>query len=277
MTQDDSTKPKSWLDRISQALTGEPHDKSDLINVLKDAQKRELFNQEAMRMIEGVLQVSDMQVRDVMIPRAQMISIEEDQTLEHIFTTITESGHSRFPVLADTEDQAVKGILLAKDLLRFTLSDQKATFDLNALLRPVTFIPESKRLDVLLKEFKDKHSHLAIVVDEYGGTAGLVTIEDVIEQIVGDIEDEHDAEEVDPIQKLNDTEYLIDPLLPIEDFNAHFESALSDDDFDTVGGLVLHALGHLPKANETTAIDQFRFTVLKADSRRILELKLKLA
>ena len=277
MTQDDSTKPKSWLDRISQALTGEPHDKSDLINVLKDAQKRELFNQEAMRMIEGVLQVSDMQVRDVMIPRAQMISIEEDQTLEHIFTTITESGHSRFPVLADPEDQAVKGILLAKDLLRFTLSDQKATFDLNALLRPVTFIPESKRLDVLLKEFKDKHSHLAIVVDEYGGTAGLVTIEDVIEQIVGDIEDEHDAEEVDPIQKLNDTEYLIDPLLPIEDFNAHFESALSDDDFDTVGGLVLHALGHLPKANETTAIDQFRFTVLKADSRRILELKLKLA
>jgi magnesium and cobalt transporter len=266
---------RSWLERLGQALAGEPKDRQELIELLRDAQRRNLLDADALSMIESVLQVSELQVRDIMIPRAQMVVVNRDDTPAEILAVIVESGHSRFPVIGETRDEVV-GILLAKDLLRYRL-DAGQQFDIRDMLRPAVFIPESKRLNVLLNEFRASRNHMAIVVDEYGGVAGMVTIEDVLEQIVGDIADEHDIEEGSFIRRRNDTVYIIKALTPVEDFNAYFGTGFSDEEFDTIGGLVTHAFGHLPKRGETVTLSQLRFKVLRADSRRVQLLELSVS
>jgi len=262
------TSSRSWLERLSFALLGEPKDREQLVELIRDAQQRELLDPEALTMIEGVLQVAEMQVRDIMVPRAQMAVVERDAVLETILPVVIESAHSRFPVIGDNRDEVV-GILLAKDLLAYCGQERGTDFNVRDILRPAVFIPESKRLNVLLKEFRASRNHMAIVVDEYGGVAGLVTIEDVLEQIVGEIVDEHDIEEDAYIKKHNDNVYAVKALAPIEEFNDYFLSDFSDDEFDTIGGLVMHRFGRLPRRGEVISIDRFRFKVLNADSRRI--------
>ena len=262
------TSSRSWLERLSFALLGEPKDREQLVELLRDAQQRELLDPEALTMIEGVLQVAEMQVRDIMVPRAQMAVVERDAALDNILPVVIESAHSRFPVIGDNRDEVV-GILLAKDLLAYYGQDNAKSFNVRDILRPAVFIPESKRLNVLLKEFRASRNHMAIVVDEYGGVAGLVTIEDVLEQIVGEIVDEHDIEEDAYIKKHNDNVFAVKALTPIEEFNHYFFAEFSDDEFDTIGGLVMNRFGRLPRRGEVISIDRFRFKVLSADSRRI--------
>jgi magnesium and cobalt transporter len=274
-TSSNGSGQRSWLERLGQALAGEPKDRQELIELLRDAQRRNLLDADALGMIESVLQVSELQVRDIMIPRAQMVVVNRDDTAAAILAVIVESGHSRFPVIGENRDEVV-GILLAKDLLRYRL-DAGQRFDIRDLLRPAVFIPESKRLNVLLNEFRASRNHMAIVVDEYGGVAGMVTIEDVLEQIVGDIADEHDIEEGSFIRRRSETVYIIKALTPVEDFNAYFGTGFSDEEFDTIGGLVTHAFGHLPKRGETVTLSQLRFKVLRADSRRVQLLELSVS
>jgi len=266
---------RSWLDKLSQALLGEPRDRQQLIDILRESQQRHLLDVDALAMIEGVLEVSEMQVRDIMIPRAQMVVVERDAQLKDILPILTQSAHSRFPVVGDSKDEVI-GILMAKDLLTYFLNGRDQTFNVRDILRPVVFIPESKRLNVLLNEFRSSRNHMAIVVDEYGGAAGLVTIEDVLEQIVGEIIDEHDIDEGSYIMKHSDANYTLKALLPIEDFNEYFGADFSDEEFDTIGGLVMNAFGHLPKRGELLDIGSYRFKVLHADSRRIHLLHLTL-
>ena len=270
-----STNPrqKGWMDRISHLLTGEPQDRNDLLEVLKEARENRLLDAEALAMIEGVLQVSEMRVRDIMIPRVQMVVVPRDAELETIFPLVTESAHSRFPVITEDRSEVV-GILLAKDLLPHALENR--TLKVEEIMRSARFVPESKRLNVLLKEFRTDRNHMAIVVDEYGTAAGLITIEDVLEQIVGEIEDEHDFDEEEYIFRRNDQEYSIKALTPIEDFNEYFSAELNDEEFDTIGGFIVHKLEHLPKKGEKVEIDRFHFEVLHADSRRVNLIKLKL-
>lgn len=260
--------PRTWLERLSFALSGEPKDQEQLVELLRDAQQRDLLDPDALAMIEGVLQVAEMQVRDIMVPRAQMVVVERDAPLGQILPVIIESAHSRFPVIGDNRDEVV-GVLLAKDLLVYSGPDGSKNFDVRNILRPVVFIPESKRLNVLLKEFRASRNHMAIVVDEYGGVAGLVTIEDVLEQIVGEIVDEHDVDEDAYIKKHNDNVCAVKALTPIEEFNHYFLSNFSDEEFDTIGGLVMQRFGRLPRRGEVISIDRFRFKVLNADGRRI--------
>ena len=238
---------RSWIDRLSQALLGEPRDREELVHVLGTHSQRGLFDVEAQGMIEGVLQVAEMQARDIMIPRSQMVVVSRDDSPEQIIPVAIESGHSRFPVVGESRDEVV-GVLLAKDLLRYSSRNDNQQFSIREILRPAVFVPESKRLNVLLKEFRASRNHLAIVVDEYGGVAGMVTIEDVLEQIVGEIEDEHDIDEDTFIRKFSDANYTIKSLTPIEDFNEYFETNFSDDEFDTIGGLVTHKLGRSTQA-----------------------------
>jgi len=266
--QTNNNTSRSWLERLSFALLGEPKDREQLVELLRDAQQRNLLDPDALAMIEGVLQVAEMQVRDIMVPRAQMVAVERDAQLDTILPVVTESAHSRFPVIGENRDEVV-GILLAKDLLAYCGPDGVKDFSVRDILRPAVFIPESKRLNVLLKEFRASRNHMAIVVDEYGGVAGLVTIEDVLEQIVGEIVDEHDIEEDAYIKKHNDNVYAVKALTPIEEFNNYFSSSFSDAEFDTIGGLVMHRFGRLPRRGEVISIDRFRFKVLNADSRRI--------
>jgi magnesium and cobalt transporter len=261
------TYPRSWVERLSNALLREPKDREQLVELLRDAQRRNLLDAEALGMIESVLQVGEMQVRDIMIPRAQMVVVNRDVTPDVVLPMIIESGHSRFPVISDNRDE-VAGILLAKDLLRYRF-DADASFDIKDVMRPAVFIPESKRLNVLLKEFRASRNHLAIVVDEYGGVAGMVTIEDVLEQIVGEIEDEHDIDEDTFIRKRSETSYILKALTPIEDFNEYFGAHLSDEEFDTIGGRVTQAFGHMPKRGEGVTLGNFEFKVLRADNRRV--------
>ena len=270
-----STNPrqKGWMDRISHLLTGEPQDRNDLLEVLKEARENRLLDAEALSMIEGVLQVSEMRVRDIMIPRVQMVVVPRDAELETIFPLVTESAHSRFPVITEDRSEVV-GILLAKDLLPHALENR--TLKVEEIMRSARFVPESKRLNVLLKEFRTDRNHMAIVVDEYGTAAGLITIEDVLEQIVGEIEDEHDFDEEEYIFRRNDQEFSIKALTPIEDFNEYFSAELNDEEFDTIGGFIVHKLEHLPKKGEKVEIDRFHFEVLHADSRRVNLIKLKL-
>ena len=259
---------RSWRERISQALLAEPKDREQLLGLLRDAQRRALFDADALAMIEGVLQVSEMQARDIMIPRSQMEVLNRDSSLEQMLPAIVDTGHSRFPVIGESRDE-VLGILLAKDLLRYFVAGNEEAFNIREVLRPVVFIPESKRLNVLLKEFRANRNHIAIVVDEYGGVAGMVTIEDVLEQIVGEIEDEHDLDEDYYIRKHSATHFTVKALTPIEDFNEYFEAGFSDEEFDTIGGLLVHEFGHLPRRGETVTIDRFLFKVLRADNRRV--------
>lgn len=267
---------RSLLDRLSQALLREPASREELGWLLRAAQARGLIDRDALDMIEGVLQVSQMQARDIMVPRAQMIVLDKASTPESYLPTVIESGHSRFPMIDGDRDKVI-GILLAKDLLRYFRQKEQgetAYFDIDDILRPTVFIPESKRLNVLLREFRINRNHMAIVVDEYGGVSGLITIEDVLEQIVGEIADEHDIEAEDlMIVPRRGGEAIVNALTPIEDFNAHFLTNFSDEEVDTVGGLVMTTLGRLPKRGERLDLGSLRFEVLRADSRRIHLLK----
>lgn len=267
------SEPKSWLEKLGHALTGgEPRNREDLLKLLQESLERDILDKETFAMLEGAMEVSTQQVRDAMIPRGQMVCVSAGQDLADLLPVIVESGHSRFPVIKDDRDEVV-GILLAKDLLKFF--HDKEAFDLEQIQRPVAFIPESKRLNVLLEDFRSSRNHMAIVVDEYGGVAGLITIEDVLEEIVGEIGDEYDAEEMALIGSLDNGRFSVNALTPIDDFNDYFSAELPDDDFDTVGGLVTGALGRLPDTGETVTVGEHEFEVLKADSRRLLVLGLK--
>ena len=269
MNEDRSgTGHRSWLERIVQAFAHEPKSRQELLELLREAHENKVLDSEALSIVEGAISVADLQVRDIMVPRSQIISIRAHQTPAEFLPAVIEAAHSRYPVIGDGPDD-VLGLLLAKDLLPLLLLDHELPFDLKAVLRPATFVPESKRLNVLLREFRSTHSHMAIVVDEYGGVAGLVTIEDVLEQIVGEIEDEHDVEEESFIKSLPNGDFVVKALTPIETLNETLETRFADTDADTAGGLVMNRLGHLPKRNEETVIDDFRFRVLNADGRRI--------
>ena len=264
---------RSWLEKLLGALSSdsdEPSSRDELLAFLRQAASRLKLEQDAMMIIEGALQISDQQVREVLIPRSQVTAIGLDQPLEEYLPIIMETGHSRYPVVGENLDE-VKGILLAKDLLPLLQKGQAEAplFRLEEVVRPALFVPESKRLNSLLKEFQDTHNHMAVVVDEYGGTAGIVTIEDILEEIVGEIEDEHDADEEEDIRELGEGRFAIRALTPIEDFNERFDTRFSDEEFDTLGGLVMQRFGHLPGRGEHTEIGGWRFTVLNADNRRI--------
>jgi magnesium and cobalt transporter len=256
-----------WLKRITQSMTGEPRDLAELIEHLREASERGLFDGDALVMLEGVLAVADMQVRDIMVPRSQMVFVERDESPEKLVELVVESGHSRFPVIGEDRDQ-ILGILLAKDLLRLQ-AEAGEVFEIREYMRPVAFVPESKRLNVLLKEFRRSHNHIAMVVDEYGGVCGLVTIEDVIEQIVGEIDDEHDVEEDQTIRKERPREFTVRALTPIEQFNAYFDKKFSDEEYDTIGGLLMQEFGRLPRRGETIKVDGLEFRIVRADRRRI--------
>ena len=264
----DQTAPKTWLERLSQALGSEPSSRSELIDLLRASQERELIDADALKIIEGALTVADKQVREIMIPRSQVVFIKAEQKPSEFLPVVIGSGHSRFPVIGEGEDE-ILGILLAKDLLPLALNDRDNSFQLKSSLRSHASIPESKRLDVLLQEFRAARNHLAVVYDEYGGVSGIVTIEDVLEQIVGDIEDEYDFEEKGSINEHNDGTYSVRALTDIEDFNEYFDTSLSTEEFETVGGVVTHAFGHLPRRGEEVQIDKFCFKVLNADGRRV--------
>jgi magnesium and cobalt transporter len=256
----------SLFERLSSLLLREPEDRDELIELLHSAFERKLLDAEALSMIEGVLQVSETQVRDVMIPRSQMDMIDVAESPETFIPFVIDTAHSRFPVFEDNRDNVI-GILLAKDLLRFYAEEE---FSVRDMLRPAVFVPEAKRLNVLLKEFRANRNHIAIVVDEYGGVSGLVTIEDVIEQIVGDIEDEYDFDETeDNILADRSGRLRVKAVTEIADFNNHFGTNFSDEDYDTVGGLVVAHFGRLPKRGDTIGIEGFSFQVLRADSRKV--------
>jgi magnesium and cobalt transporter len=261
-----------WLKRLAHSITGEPRDLDQLAAVLGEARERGLIEADVLQMLESVLQVSEIQVRDIMVPRSQMVVINRDDPAARILPVVIESGHSRFPVVGEDRDE-VAGILLAKDLLRFFVEDEPAEFDIKECLRPAVFIPESKRLNVLLKEFRLTHNHMAIVVDEYGGVSGLLTIEDVLEQIVGDIGDEYDIDEGEGIRKEADRTWTVPALTRIEDFNQAFSTRFSDEEFDTIGGLILHELGRMPRRGEAIQIGGLELKVTRADRRRIETLR----
>jgi magnesium and cobalt transporter len=265
-TNDSSSKP-SVLDRISAMLMREPESRDQLIALLRSAHERSLLDADALAMIEGALQVADMQARDIMVPRAQMDVIDIADSPADFIPMVMETAHSRFPVIGENKDNVI-GILLAKDLLRYYAGEEE--FNVREMLRPAVFIPESKPLNVLLQEFRVTRNHIAIVVDEYGGVAGMVTIEDVLEQIVGDIEDEHDIDEVDEkIVQERGGQYRVKATTELSDFNEFFGTKYDDAAFDTIGGLVLQHFGHIPKRGEQVVIDDLSFRVLRADTRRL--------
>jgi magnesium and cobalt transporter len=258
-----------WLlKRITRSMAGEPRDLGELIDELRVASERGLFDGDALVMLEGVLSVADMKVRDIMVPRSQMVCVERDESSDRLVELVVESGHSRFPVIGEDRDQIV-GILLAKDLLRLQAADEDEPFEIREYMRPAVFVPESKRLNVLLKEFRRSHNHIAIVVDEYGGVCGLVTIEDVIEQIIGEIDDEHDVEEDQTIRKEGPREFTVHALTSIEDFNQYFGTDFADESSDTISGLLMHEFGRLPRRGESIKVGKLEFRILRADRRRI--------
>ena len=277
MSEDDSSRTapepherrRSWLERISSAFSGEPDTREELVAILRDAQGDGLIDADTLRMMEGAISVSELTVGDVMVSRSQMVSLPASARFLDLMKQVVESGHSRFPVHGDDRDE-ILGILLAKDLLRGVVADN-GPGDIHGLLRPAVLIPESKKLNLLLKEFRLSRNHMAIVVDEYGGVAGLVTIEDVLEQIVGKIDDEHDDAEHDSalIAAQADGQYVVDALTPIGDFNERFGAGFPDDEYDTIGGLVTEAIGHLPEVGEELTLDRFEFRVIRADARRV--------
>jgi magnesium and cobalt transporter len=267
-----STAPeKSLFEKIGRAFSATPRSSDDITDMLRSAQSESIIDASVLQIMEGALKVSDLQAREIMIPRSQMVMIEDDFTLEEVLNVVIESQHSRFHVVGESSDD-IKGILLAKEMLPLLLADT-AEFNLESLLRPATIIPESKRLNVLLQEFREKRYHMAIVVDEYGGVSGLVTIEDILEEIVGEIEDETDDHEEASILPTESGAFTVEAITEISDFNEFFDVGLADDEFDTVGGLVLHALGRLPELGETITIDNFHFKVTGGDNRKITQLE----
>lgn len=268
----DTGRTGRWIQRLADSLSGEPRDRDELLQVIEDAKERGIVDEDDFAMLQGVLEVGEQQVRDIMVPRSQMVVVNRDDALEDILATVIESGHSRYPVV-DEDREKVLGILLAKDLLR-TVHEDEAHFDIRECLRNAVFIPESKRLNVLLKEFRANHHHMAIVVDEYGSVAGLVTIEDVLEQIVGDIGDEYDIEDELDIAREDARHFTVRAQTRIADFNDYFGTAYSDEEYDTIGGLLLNHLGRLPRRAESVTIDEFEYKMLRGDRRRIELLRL---
>ncbi|MEL7044517.1 MAG: transporter associated domain-containing protein [Pseudomonadota bacterium] len=268
------SEERGLFGRIAQAFSSEPRSRDELREILKLAGENDIIDDDALSIIEGAMEVGDMQARDIMVPRPQMEVIKAEASLASILPQITHSGHSRYPVIGDSPDD-VLGILLTKDLLPQILADDAGSFDIRSLLRQTVVVPESKRLNVLLREFRENRNHMAIVIDEYGGVAGLVTIEDVLEEIVGEIEDETDETEDQFIRRITDDDFFVRALTPIEDFNEYFATELSNEEFDTIGGLVMHAFGHVPTRNEVTHIEGYEFKVINADQRKIHSLRLR--
>jgi magnesium and cobalt transporter len=262
-----------WLRKLSRKMAGEAQDRGEVVEYLREATLRGVVEGDALPMLEGVLTVSEIQVRDIMVPRAQMTVLNRGDESGMLLKTVIDSGHSRFPVM-DEDREKVVGILLAKDLLRLAAQEDGTEFDIKEFMRPAVYVPESKRLNVLLREFRRSRVHMAIVADEYGGVAGLVTIEDVIEQIVGDIDDEHDVDEDVNIRKDGERQYIVRGQTPIEEFNEYFQIELSDDEFDTVAGLVMKQLGRLPRRGETLQLADCELKVMRFDRRRIDTLRL---
>jgi magnesium and cobalt transporter len=262
------TESSNWIQRLFSGNLRTPRSRQELLKLVKDAVDNEIVDTEAFQIIEGALDVSNQQVREVMIAKAQMINIQADESPEQFLPKVIESGHSRFPVIGGEKGDEIKGILLAKDLLPLVLKGTDG-FDLEKVLRPATIVPESKRLNILLKEFRENRYHMAMVIDEYGGISGLVTIEDILEEIVGEIEDETDDDSEAFIRKVGDNDYIMKSLTPIEEFNEQFNQSFNDEEFDTIGGLVMQAFGHVPKRNETVEIQGFSFRVLYSDNRKI--------
>ena len=267
-------KSRSWIYKLFKMVYSKFQTRGNLESLIVDAAQNEVIDNDAKDIIVGAMQVSDMHARDIIVPRAQMKVIGVDSKLEEILPLIIQSAHSRYPVVGESPDE-VLGILLAKDLLPQILDPEKTDFDVRRLMRPTLFVPESKRLNVLLREFRQNRNHMALVIDEYGGVAGLITIEDVLEEIVGEIEDETDAEGDPFIRKITIDNYFVNALTPIEDFNEYFEANFSDEEFDTIGGLVSHAFGYMPNRNEITQIENFEFKVATADQRKIHSLQMR--
>jgi magnesium and cobalt transporter len=272
--QNQAASKKTLLEWVSALFSDEPSDRSELMEMLRDAADRQIMDAEALNIIFGALQVSDMQARDIMIPRTQLVYLKANDPPEVLLPKIIDSQHSRYPVIGDDLDD-IKGILHAKDLLPLALSKNLDDFDIKDCIRPAAVIPESKRLNVLLQDFRNTRNHMAVVVDEYGHVSGAVTIEDVLEQIVGEIEDEYDVDDDSFIKRLDDRTFNVKATTPVEDFNTYFDTDLDEEEFDTVGGLVLKAFGHLPARGEAVRIDDLRFKVLNADSRRLRLLQVK--
>lgn len=262
---------KSFFERLGQLFQGEPKDRQELVDVIRDSEINDLIDHDTRDMLEGVMEISEMRVRDIMIPRSQMVTVDKNANLDALIALITDAQHSRYPIISEDKDH-VEGILLAKDLLKY-LGSESAPFDILEVIRPAVVVPESKRVDRLLKEFREERYHMAIVVDEFGGVSGLVTIEDILEEIVGDIEDEFDDEEQLDIRKLSKHTFAVKALTTIEDFNDAFGSNFSDEEVDTVGGLVMTAFGHLPSRGEVVEIENYSFKVTAADSRRVVQLQ----
>lgn len=262
---------KSWLERIAAIFTAEPQDLSDLEEVFVEANARQLIDNDTKGMLQGVLEISKMRARDIMVPRSQMATIDIDQPLSEFLPILLENNHSRYPVVNEDKDH-IEGILIVKDILQYALKPD-TDWHLKDLLRPAVIIPESKRVDALLKEFRQKRYHMAIVVDEYGGVSGLITIEDILEQIVGDIEDEHDDEEGADIRKLGSHVFLVSALTPLDEFNESFGTRFDEEEASTIGGIVLHAFGHMPVKGESIELDGLTFKVNKANSRRLVQLQ----
>lgn len=262
---------KSFFGRLGQLFQGEPKDRQELVDVIRDSEENDLIDHDTRDMLEGVMEISEMRVRDIMLPRSQMVTVDRSDDLDTLINLITDAQHSRYPVISEDKDH-VEGILLAKDLLRY-LGSGSEPFDIEQVIRPAVVVPESKRVDRLLKEFREERYHMSIVVDEFGGVSGLVTIEDILEEIVGDIEDEFDDNEELDIRKLSKHTFAVKALTTIEEFNTTFGTTFSDEEVDTVGGMVMTAFGHLPSRGEVVDIDGYSFKVTSADNRRVLQLQ----
>ncbi len=271
-----SATNKGWLDKISQIFKDEPQSKADVVDVIEVAAENDLIDQSTKSMIDGVLEIADLRIRDIMIPRSQMITLDLEDSPEQFIPAMIESGHSRFPVVSEDKDH-VEGILLAKDLLNL-LVDREREIDLKAMLRPIVVVPESKRVDTLLKEFRQNRYHMSVVVDEYGGVSGLVTIEDILELIVGEIEDEFDSEDAqtEDIRQVSKHVYMVQALTELDEFNEYFKTSFDEEEADTIGGIVLHQFGHMPEKGEEVEIAGIQFKVHTADTRRIQQLTVTL-
>ncbi|MBF8999794.1 MULTISPECIES: CNNM family magnesium/cobalt transport protein CorC [Vibrio] len=261
---------KSFFERLGQLFQGDPKDRQELVDVIRDSEINDLIDHDTRDMLEGVMEISEMRVRDIMIPRSQMVTVDRNDDLDALVALITDAQHSRYPIISEDKDH-VEGILLAKDLLKY-LGSSSSPFNIEEVIRPAVVVPESKRVDRLLKEFREERYHMAIVVDEFGGVSGLVTIEDVLEEIVGDIEDEFDDDDQSEIRKLSKHTYAVKALTTIEDFNETFNTNFNDNEVDTIGGLVTTAFGHLPDRGEVVEIGQYTFKVTSADNRRVVQL-----
>ena len=268
-------KKPSMFNRLVSLIGKKKDERAKLLDTLRESQQKGVIDMDALIMIEGVFQVSEMRVRDIMVPRSHMVVIQKDQGVDKMLSVVASSGHSRFPVIDEGLDEIV-GILLAKDLAHYSDEVSRESFELKDILRPAVFVPESKRLNVLLKDFRTSRNHMAVVIDEYSGVAGLVTIEDVLEQIVGEIDDEHDAADAINIHRHGFNRYTLKGVTPITEFNAFFSTQFSNEQFDTVAGLILNELGHMPERGEEVIIDNFQFKIISSSSRRINNLQVTL-